>query len=548
MSYPISKIKSSGGAVDADIVDRYSYDKFLEQMASRGYASGIMSDNVGYFTLDGAVIGANVGGHTDYIDVRGYDRVVSYSAINTQGLALAAYDENKDMLPDKGIPGRDNYSQYNLTKYELDLTDPDNSDVVYVRGSSYGSLDMARVVAVRDGFEEQLAPYSKRDTDALLQSIAYARYDRSNLTGDGTIIDPTDGYFHTGSTNASYTSVRLIDVHLYDTIRYVLFGNNLTTLLAFYDEKYEAIPSLNVLGETTVAVKKSGTIDLTDEAYSSVRYVSFFTFGMFIGTGANGEHDAFVELSSKHAVKSMSTSPLYGKTIDVIGDSIASTDYTRPNWWEQIAEDTGCTFNDYGWSGTTLTHTDDRHLWGPHFTKFDAEELGYDAGDPETWAGGGCMVERLDRIDASADAVVVMGGTNDSGLVKLGEWGSTDTSTWYGALNYLMQNLMTLMPGKPILFMTTIQNKPAYSSNVADPDTALNALNSESIPSLQLRNLAMRRKAAQYGIPVLDLWSESGISGAYDGYYRTDDTLHPSAAGQAAMKHAIQSKLEDLFR
>ena len=231
-------------------------------------------------------------------------------------------------------------------------------------------------------------------------------------------------------------------------------------------------------------------------------------------------------------------SPLYGKVINVLGDSISSTDYTRPNWWEQISEETGAIFNDFGWSATTLAHdpADGRHLRGPHFTDLPAgTEI------------GGCMVERYVNLP-DADATVVMGGTND-GSAQRGSWDSVDDSTLFGALNLLITGLLNKFPGKPLIFMTIIQASPDYTTNVADAKSALLAKAPTDTLSRQLRAEAIKLKCAQYGVTCIDLYNTSGISGADDNkvYYRPNDTLHPSALGQNAIRTMLKPVLEDKF-
>ena len=245
----------------------------------------------------------------------------------------------------------------------------------------------------------------------------------------------------------------------------------------------------------------------------------------------------------------MPNNVLYQKNINVFGDSITSTDYTLPYWGDIIATNTGCTVNNYGISGTTLAHTNDRHLWDYHFGRLDAETIGYDPDDPSTWWTGNCFCERFIKVDADADAIVIMGGTNDNN-VPLGTWNSTDTATFYGALNTLIAGICNHMPAKKILFCTPMQKANGYPDNIADPVAELASKSPTSILPMQLRAEAIKQKCHQYGIPCLDLYNGSGISGidSTKVYYRSNDNLHPSSYGQVRLATLIQSALEDLFR
>lgn len=246
---------------------------------------------------------------------------------------------------------------------------------------------------------------------------------------------------------------------------------------------------------------------------------------------------------------SMAQSKLNGIVWNVLGDSITSTNYSRPNWWEIIRDKYDMVVNNYGISGTTLAHTDERHLWDYDFKKLDAEEIGYKAEDPSTWATGNCMCERYIKMSNDADLITVMGSTND-GSVKLGTWDSTDTSTTYGALNVLIKGLIKKYPNKKIAFFTPIQSATAYTTNVANPGAELDKKSATDTTSLQLKAEAIKRKCNQYGIPCLDLFNISGINGVEgrkDIVFRPGDNLHPSVEGNKTMSIVIENFILSLF-
>lgn len=234
---------------------------------------------------------------------------------------------------------------------------------------------------------------------------------------------------------------------------------------------------------------------------------------------------------------------------NVLGDSITSINYSRPNWWEIIKGNYGLTVNNYGISGTTLAHTDDRHLWDYDFGKLDASTIGYNPEDPSTWSTGNCMCERYSKMSNDADLITVMGSTND-GSVKLGAWNSTDTSTFYGALNVLITGLINKYPNKKIAFFTPIQTANCYLTNVANASAELDKKSATDTLSLQLRAEAIKRKCKQYAIPCLDLFNESGINGVGERRtenYRSGDTLHPSVNGNKNMSVVIENFILSLF-
>lgn len=218
----------------------------------------------------------------------------------------------------------------------------------------------------------------------------------------------------------------------------------------------------------------------------------------------------------------VATSPLHGKTIAVLGDSISSVAYTVPNYWQLIAEKTGCNFLDYGVSGSCFAVRSAEHT--PSF------------------------LERAADMSTSAEAVLVMGGTNDAGKdILLGEWDSTDNTTLYGALNALIALLRSKYPGRPIVFCTPIKRK--YDIDGGFPPTMADLAEAAASTNLELWHcaLAIQAKCAVHGIPVIDLYNASGIGSGLADFFRDDDSLHPSAIGECRIANAVQPVLEQQF-
>lgn len=241
--------------------------------------------------------------------------------------------------------------------------------------------------------------------------------------------------------------------------------------------------------------------------------------------------------------------PLNNLKWNAMGDSITSIDYSTPNYWQIISSKYEMTVNDYGFSGTTIAHTHDRHLWDKNGNRLNATSIGYVQDNPETWSTGCCFCERFSRMTDDADIITVMGGTNDNS-VKLGNWNDTDTTTFYGALNTLYKGLINKYPDKIIAVFTPIQSAKCYLTNVANPSAELDKKQPTDTISIQLRAEAIKRKASQYGIPCLDLFSTSGISGVDNRkkiLYREKDNLHPSQLGHEYMARVIESFLLSLI-
>ena len=108
---------------------------------------------------------------------------------------------------------------------------------------------------------------------------------------------------------------------------------------------------------------------------------------------------------------------------------------------------------------------------------------------------------RVDEMEADADLIVVFGGTNDFGHgdAPFGEFEDRNKDTFCGACHELMSSLITKYPDATIVIMTPLHRE------------------TEDIPSAgNSRPLSdyvdMIRKVAEfYSLPVMDLWSKSGI-------------------------------------
>ena len=104
----------------------------------------------------------------------------------------------------------------------------------------------------------------------------------------------------------------------------------------------------------------------------------------------------------------------YGKTINVLGDSITygvGTSSSAAIFTTLLANMTGATVNNYGISGTKIAGTDS--------SSFN---------------------NRFPSICDNVDLIIVFGGTNDywHKEIALGEFDSTDTSTFCGAINNII--------------------------------------------------------------------------------------------------------------
>lgn len=215
---------------------------------------------------------------------------------------------------------------------------------------------------------------------------------------------------------------------------------------------------------------------------------------------------------------------LKGKTINFLGDSITEGVGASvfPNrFTDVLAREFGLArANNYGISGSRIARQ--------KVVTENRADRDY------------CM--RVSEMDESADAVVVFGGTNDfgHGEAPLGTPDDRDPSTFYGACHYLFNELITRYAGKPVVILT-----PLHRWN---EDSLIGDRKPEPVAPLSTYREIMMEVAAQYALPVLDLYATSGIQpvNPVNREKLCPDGLHPNDAGHALIAHRIGKFLETL--
>lgn len=125
-------------------------------------------------------------------------------------------------------------------------------------------------------------------------------------------------------------------------------------------------------------------------------------------------------------------SPLYGKNLTVMGDSLIYGNRlgNDATWITTIGMKYGMTYTNLGDNGNPVAVV---------------------SSSSET-----PMVERTSSVPSDTDIFVLLGGANDKRLgVPIGTLDSTDTSTFMGALNTIIDDVRAICPEAKLLFMTT---------------------------------------------------------------------------------------------
>lgn len=151
-------------------------------------------------------------------------------------------------------------------------------------------------------------------------------------------------------------------------------------------------------------------------------------------------------------------------------------------------------------------------------------------------------VDRYMEMDDDADVVVVFGGTNDYGHgdAKMGEPTDKCPDTFYGAMNILLDGLITKYPKATIVFMTPLQRSESPNPNRYN-------LTPYGLDLIDYVNV-IKERCQYYSIPVLDLYSMAGIHPANETNKNTycPDGLHPNNLGCEKIANLLANFLKQL--
>lgn len=183
----------------------------------------------------------------------------------------------------------------------------------------------------------------------------------------------------------------------------------------------------------------------------------------------------------------------------VIGDSISDVGVGRTSKWYQefISDRTGCTLVDWNGNGT---------------------------GYIKSFNGQNGLIDRIDDIPDDSNVITIFLGTNDD--AALGTLGSTDKSTFYGAVEYCIKTIKEKYPLIPLGVMTPLPS--TYKPNASQAK-------------------AIKEVCAKYYVPVLDLNAICNVNLKSKLYLLNymPDGLHPNDNLHRDISYRVQAWLEN---
>lgn len=247
---------------------------------------------------------------------------------------------------------------------------------------------------------------------------------------------------------------------------------------------------------------------------------------------------------------------LQGKKVAVFGDSIMEFG----NIPETIAQLSGATVYDCSVGGTRMArHTENtqgnlynelcmyrlaNYINTGNYTGLTqaTESLKNNHNDDNT-----ANMNTLKSIDwAQIDIAIIAFGTNDyhgnNNAVEIGTDSDilSDGSTFKGAINYTVDQLLSKYPNLQIIFTT-----PIYRNRFSSVGDNLNSDIHVNDKGLCLKDYAdaIKEVASKNHLPVIDLFSESGINKYTYKNYLSSDELHPSTIGYVTLGQKIAKVL-----
>lgn len=216
---------------------------------------------------------------------------------------------------------------------------------------------------------------------------------------------------------------------------------------------------------------------------------------------------------------------LQGKKINFLGDSITQgvgTSAPEYIYHAVLAKEYGATARNYGISGTRFA----RQSTASANASFDQN-----------------FCDRVEKMDADADVIVVFGGTNDFGHgdAPIGAPSDREYTTFYGACHQLFSSLIKRYPAAVIAVMT-----PLHRSNEDNPRG--DGFKAGDVGCLIDYVRIIREVAEEYALPVLDLYAFGGIQPKLQEQRAlyAPDGLHPNDAGHAIIARKLGKFLETL--
>lgn len=253
--------------------------------------------------------------------------------------------------------------------------------------------------------------------------------DNGNVASDTRFV--TSDYFDV-QENKTYYALQMIGAVKYDNVSYICFYDSSKTFIAGGYFHASSCTSPNGSKYARVTFPSDETVKARCMFTSIETPDKYYPFGYEYSIITEDVSELKKDVSELKTSKSENR--LYGKTMAILGDSMAKGHILNEEqtWAYKIANRNGMIYQKLAINGTFIT-------------------TGH--GD----ADANCLLEQAKKINNNPDIIVIHMGTNDRhSNVELGTWTSvnTDTTNLFGALRVAFTYLAENFPLAQVMFIT----------------------------------------------------------------------------------------------
>lgn len=266
--------------------------------------------------------------------------------------------------------------------------------------------------------------------------------------------------------------------------------------------------------------------DAVPKRYVDSKKLSEFENDIGLGAGATGkdgksayeyakeggytgsEEEFAAKLANEYTIN-----PLHGKKVSFLGDSIcagSSDNGTLGGYGKIIADRNNMSYQNLGKGGATIT----------------AETYSSSTGYAKSW-----LCRMIENMDADADYAIIEGGINDAwqwsdhgnieiGGITEGYNAELDETTYYGAFESMLKQLVTKFKGKKIGYIAVPKIMSLYDSERNAPNfyhIALECCAKWGVPVCDLNNII---PPTEYLKTLGSEYTTDGTHPTYEGYLK----------------------------
>lgn len=355
-----------------------------------------------------------------------FDYIYQFSSNLTYSYLFNFYDSDNinnnhfvgSLNPDNAVASTKCYSNANI----LELPENAKYLVISVIDSLLESINVYDTNLNMNFIKDESITYSKLDDLFYAENMFDGESTEGTIAADGTI--------------SSSTTYKITDyISCSENTYYYRFNKTDIALIGCYDSSKNWISRLAIYAGTDFFKTPANcsyfkfcdtNADMNKQVISRSRTEYFLPYGTEYGLQVKNS-DFY-----KAIVNQMPYNKLYGKNVCILGDSIAygvgATDRTKDSWVALLGENTGANITNLAVGGASLQYRE------------DAESIAKSIYTTST-----------ETDFSNYDYVIISAGTNDI-LANIGTPTDTVNTTACGALNLIVENILTSNPYAQIIF------------------------------------------------------------------------------------------------